>query len=78
MVKAALIPLEWPGRAVFPFVCLQTKDQPRSAYDEDNMIQSIFDLFLGGTETSSTTLYWALLYMLMYPDIQGKRGIAII
>ncbi|XP_053166633.1 cytochrome P450 2J4-like isoform X2 [Hemicordylus capensis] len=48
------------------------KNQPKPAYDEQNMIQSIFDLFLGGTETSSTTLCWALLYMVLYPDIQAK------
>ncbi|XP_054839549.1 cytochrome P450 2J5-like [Eublepharis macularius] len=50
----------------------KTKDQPNPAYDEDNMIQSILDLFMGGTETSSTTLSWALLYMVAYPDIQAK------
>ncbi|XP_020667145.3 cytochrome P450 2J4 [Pogona vitticeps] len=50
----------------------KTKDQPKPAYDENNMIQSIFDLFLGGTETSSTTLCWALLYMVLYPDHQAK------
>ncbi|XP_054838684.1 cytochrome P450 2J6-like [Eublepharis macularius] len=50
----------------------KSKDQPKPAYDEHNMIQSIFDLFLGGTETSSTTLYWALLYMVAYPDVQEK------
>ncbi|XP_077203923.1 cytochrome P450 2J2-like [Paroedura picta] len=50
----------------------KTKDQSKQDYDEDNMIQSIFDLFLGGTETSSTTLSWALLYMVAYPDIQAK------
>ncbi|XP_060098779.1 cytochrome P450 2J4-like isoform X1 [Heteronotia binoei] len=50
----------------------KTKGQSTPAYDEDNMIQSIFDLFLGGTETSSTTLSWALLYMVAYPDVQAK------
>ncbi|KAJ6653648.1 hypothetical protein lerEdw1_008836 [Lerista edwardsae] len=50
----------------------QAKDEPRPAYDEDNMIQCIADLFLGGTETSSTTLCWGLLYMVLYPDIQAK------
>ncbi|XP_060623324.2 cytochrome P450 2J6-like [Anolis sagrei] len=48
------------------------EDQSNPPYDESNMIQSIFDLFLGGTETSSTTLYWTLLYMVLYPDIQAK------
>uniref|UniRef100_A0A8C6ZAS5 Cytochrome P450 2J6-like n=1 Tax=Nothoprocta perdicaria TaxID=30464 RepID=A0A8C6ZAS5_NOTPE len=38
----------------------------------NNMVQSVFDLFLGGTETTATTLRWALLYMVAYPDIQEK------
>ncbi|XP_054838116.1 cytochrome P450 2J4-like [Eublepharis macularius] len=50
----------------------KSKDQLKPAYDEHNMIQSIFDLFLAGTETSSTTLCWALLYMVAYPDVQAK------
>ncbi|NXE86538.1 CP2CE protein, partial [Menura novaehollandiae] len=48
----------------------KTKNTPNSTFDEDNMMQSVFDLFLGGTETTATTLRWALLYMLAYPDIQ--------
>ncbi|RUS89665.1 hypothetical protein EGW08_002586 [Elysia chlorotica] len=31
-----------------------------------------FDLFVGGTETSSTTLLWFYLYMIHFPDIQEK------
>ncbi|XP_053842776.1 cytochrome P450 2J4-like isoform X3 [Vidua macroura] len=49
-----------------------TKNVPNSTFDEDNMVQSVFDLFLGGSETTATTLRWALLYMLVYPDIQDK------
>ncbi|XP_064020798.1 cytochrome P450 2J6-like [Pogoniulus pusillus] len=50
----------------------KAKNIPNSAYDEDNMVQCVFDLFLGGTETTATTLRWALLYMMAYPDIQEK------
>ncbi|XP_072789373.1 cytochrome P450 2J6 isoform X1 [Taeniopygia guttata] len=50
----------------------KTKNVPNSTFDEDNMVQSVFDLFLGGSETTATTLRWALLYMLVYPDIQDK------
>ncbi|XP_060098781.1 cytochrome P450 2J6-like [Heteronotia binoei] len=50
----------------------KSKEGPKPAYDIDNLVQCIFDLFLGGTETSSTTLYWALLYMAAYPDVQAK------
>ncbi|XP_068001287.1 cytochrome P450 2J6-like isoform X3 [Melanerpes formicivorus] len=50
----------------------KTKNIPNSTYDEDNMVQSVFDLFLGGSETTATTLRWALLYMMAYPDVQEK------
>lgn len=36
------------------------------------MVQTVVDLLLGGTETTSTTLLWALLYMVQYPEIQGE------
>ncbi|XP_066280116.1 cytochrome P450 2J1-like [Branchiostoma lanceolatum] len=32
----------------------------------------IADLFLAGTETTSSTLHWALLYLLRHPDVQEK------
>lgn len=37
------------------------------------MVQTVVDLLLGGTETTSTTLLWALLYMVQYPEIQGEQ-----
>ncbi|XP_064020933.1 cytochrome P450 2J6-like [Pogoniulus pusillus] len=50
----------------------KTKGDADATYDEENLIQSIFDLFLAGTETTASTLRWALLYMVVYPDIQEK------
>ncbi|XP_070570434.1 cytochrome P450 2U1-like [Ptychodera flava] len=32
----------------------------------------MLDFFLAGTETTATTLNWAVLYMLRYPDLQKK------
>ena len=31
---------------------------------------TLFDLFLAGSETTSTTLTWAVLYMVRYPGVQ--------
>uniref|UniRef100_A0A4X2M6Y9 Cytochrome P450 family 2 subfamily J member 2 n=1 Tax=Vombatus ursinus TaxID=29139 RepID=A0A4X2M6Y9_VOMUR len=48
------------------------KDDPMSTFNEENLIQVIIDLFLGGTETTATTLRWALLYMIHHRDVQEK------
>ncbi|XP_049992406.1 cytochrome P450 2J4-like [Alexandromys fortis] len=43
-----------------------------TSFNEENLICTTLDLFLAGTETTSTTLRWALLYMAVYPEIQEK------
>ncbi|XP_068056627.1 cytochrome P450 2J6-like isoform X3 [Anomalospiza imberbis] len=50
----------------------KTKGDADATYDEGNLIQTVADLFIAGTETTATTLLWALLYMVIYPDIQEK------
>ncbi|XP_066283597.1 cytochrome P450 2U1-like [Branchiostoma lanceolatum] len=43
-----------------------------STFTEQQNILVVMDLFLAGTETTSTTLRWALLYMILHPDIQDR------
>ncbi|KGL82604.1 Cytochrome P450 2J6, partial [Tinamus guttatus] len=50
----------------------KTKGDADATYDEANLTQTVFDLFLAGTETTATTLRWAFLYMVVYPEIQEK------
>ncbi|NXA05597.1 CP2J6 protein, partial [Sapayoa aenigma] len=50
----------------------KTKGDAGATYDEENLTQTIIDLFIAGTETTATTLRWALLFMVIYPDIQEK------
>ncbi|KAL8202300.1 UNVERIFIED_CONTAM: Cytochrome P450 2J2, partial [Gekko kuhli] len=48
------------------------KEDTPASFHEENMLQSTIDLFFAGTETTSTTLRWALLYMAIYPEVQAK------
>ncbi|KAG7521499.1 cytochrome P450 2J6-like [Solea senegalensis] len=41
-------------------------------FSESNLILCSLDLFLAGTETTSTTLQWALVYLINHPDVQEK------
>ncbi|XP_075396066.1 cytochrome P450 2J2-like [Tenrec ecaudatus] len=43
-----------------------------SSFHEENLVCSTLDLFFAGTETTATTLRWALLYMAIHPEIQEK------
>ncbi|XP_026161315.1 cytochrome P450 2J2-like [Mastacembelus armatus] len=48
------------------------KEDKDSGFDLDNLCFCTLDLFGAGTETTTTTLHWGLLYMILYPDIQER------
>ncbi|XP_068116386.1 cytochrome P450 2B4-like [Hyperolius riggenbachi] len=48
------------------------RDGHNSTFDDENLLICVADLFLAGTETTSATLEWSLLYMMAFPDIQEK------
>ena len=39
---------------------------------ELNLVNVLLDFFIGGSDTSSTTLNWAMLYMIQNPEVQTK------
>ncbi|KFV91054.1 Cytochrome P450 2J2, partial [Fulmarus glacialis] len=39
-------------------------------FHDANVLASALDLFMAGTETTSTTLQWAILLLMKYPEIQ--------
>jgi len=52
-----------------------TRDPSSSFYRDQghhNLVASLIDLFAAGTETTSTTLTWAILYMVREPAVQDR------
>ncbi|XP_022082205.1 cytochrome P450 2J6-like [Acanthaster planci] len=41
-------------------------------FSRDNMKRVVADLFGAGTETTTTTLHWSILYMMAYPEVQAR------
>ncbi|CAL1592861.1 unnamed protein product [Knipowitschia caucasica] len=48
------------------------KEDKEAGFDQKNLCLSAMDLFVAGTETTTTSLNWALLFMIHYPHIQEK------
>ncbi|KTF78368.1 hypothetical protein cypCar_00043766 [Cyprinus carpio] len=50
----------------------QQKSDKDSTFHEDNMVMSVADLFLAGTDTTATTIRWGLIYLTQDPDVQER------
>ena len=50
----------------------QAKGNPESSFNDENLRMVVLDLFTAGMVTTSTTLSWALLLMILHPDVQSK------
>ncbi|XP_069602811.1 cytochrome P450 2C23-like isoform X2 [Ranitomeya imitator] len=50
----------------------QEKKNLNTAFHLTNLIETVFDMFLGGSETTAITMYFNLLILIKYPEIQDK------
>ncbi|XP_030600183.1 cytochrome P450 2F3-like [Archocentrus centrarchus] len=50
----------------------QEKDLPTTEFHYDNLVSTVMTIFLAGTQTTSSTLRYALNVLIKYPDIQEK------
>ncbi|XP_041791325.1 uncharacterized protein LOC121605475 [Chelmon rostratus] len=51
---------------------MENHKETELGFTETNLALCSLDLFLAGTETTSTTLRWALVFLIKNPEIQGK------
>lgn len=52
----------------------QASGQADSSFTDDYLFYIVGDLFIAGTDTTTNSVLWILLYMVLYPDIQGKSS----
>lgn len=55
----------------------KTTGQEDSSFTEDYLFYIVGDLFIAGTDTTTNSILWTLLYMVLYPDIQGEVHINV-
>lgn len=49
----------------------QSANDKSTSYSKENLIYSVGELIIAGTETTTNALRWAMLYMALYPSLQG-------
>ncbi|XP_049483543.1 cytochrome P450 2D15 [Panthera uncia] len=50
----------------------KARGNPESSFNDENMLMVTADLFLAGMLSTSATLAWALLLMILHPDVQRR------
>ncbi|XP_074182580.1 cytochrome P450 2D14 isoform X1 [Rhinolophus sinicus] len=50
----------------------KAKGNPESSFSDENLRLVVADLFAAGMVTTSSTLAWALLLMILHPDVQRR------
>ncbi|XP_046552806.1 cytochrome P450 18a1-like [Haliotis rubra] len=47
-------------------------DDPETTLNYEQLVKVIGDLFVGGTETTSTTIRWAIIFLVRNPEVQQR------
>ncbi|XP_066535009.1 cytochrome P450 2U1 [Hoplias malabaricus] len=55
----------------------QAEDSEESGFSEEYLFHVIGELFIAGTDTTTNSILWMVLYMCLYPDVQEKVQLEI-
>jgi len=61
-----------PTNYIHAFMRAARENQGASFAADKQLVATVMDLFLAGSETTSTTLRFAILYLVRHPDVQEK------
>ncbi|XP_071979908.1 cytochrome P450 2C16-like [Engystomops pustulosus] len=50
----------------------QEEKNPKTAFHIPNLVSTVFDMFLGGSESTAVTVNYGLLMLIKHPEIQDK------
>ncbi|KAM4642700.1 cytochrome P450 2G1-like [Discoglossus pictus] len=51
---------------------MEQEKHPQTAFTMSHLVSTVFDMFLGGAESTGITLNFGLLILIKYPEIQAK------
>ncbi|KAG2455941.1 CP2K1 protein, partial [Polypterus senegalus] len=51
----------------------QESQNPNSLFNDENLVVTVLNLFVAGTDTTAMTICWCLLLMAKYPEVQRKE-----
>jgi len=54
------------------YIAEKKSEENKDIFSVGNIFRIILDLFIAGSETTSNTINWAILYMIEYPDCQRR------
>ena len=58
-------------------VYLLPYEENNSSFNDEQLVLVCLDLFEAGSETTSTTILWSVLYMALHPEIQKKCQVEV-
>ena len=74
MQTCLLSVLAWKIQPHSEFIsALQEASNPDSPFNDLQLNKCISNMFAAGSETTATTLRWALLLMMKFTDVQGQK-----